>query len=120
MGAERRVLVVDDNDDVNDMMQMTLAEAGFESIAARDGAVARDLLRTMKFDVAIVDAILPGEPGIDLAEHIAGLGIPVVLISGDPGTIEKLPATRFPHVIKPFRMAELVEVLDVAVAIIRI
>ncbi|HSB80933.1 MAG TPA: response regulator [Candidatus Methylomirabilis sp.] len=77
----RRVLVVDDNAAIRDMLAMTLAEEGFEVEGAADGADALDKLTTATYDVVLSDLQMPRLDGLSLLREIRRkeIGIPVII-----------------------------------------
>jgi two-component system, OmpR family, response regulator len=115
-----RVLVVDHEPPVSELLADTLDAAGFAATAAYCAEEAHLLLRHERFDAALVDVSMPGESGTDLAEWLTVAGVPVILITGNPknGAYVR-PASR-PCLHKPFGIARLVEtltaIMDTAVA----
>lgn len=67
-----RVLVVDDDEEVLDMLGDALRARGFEVATASDGQAAIDLAATFEPDVALVDVVLPDVSGITLASILRG------------------------------------------------
>lgn len=65
-----KILVVDDEIQVQRLLMQTLSRHGFECVAASDAASARKRLAEKAFDVALCDVRMPGESGISLAKHI--------------------------------------------------
>jgi two-component system, OmpR family, phosphate regulon response regulator OmpR len=104
----KHVLIVDDDPELCEALTRALAdgEGKYLVSTAANAQDARWLAAHEQFDAAIVDVTLPGELGTSLAEHLAGLGIPCVLMSGDHR--EKTPhRRRFRLVNKPFRLETL-------------
>jgi len=104
----KHVLIVDDDPELCEALTRALADGvgRFLVSTAANAQDARWLAAHEQFDAAIVDVTLPGELGTSLAEHLAGLGIPCVLMSGDMR--EKTPSRRrFRLVNKPFRLETL-------------
>jgi signal transduction histidine kinase len=83
-GRSVRILLVDDDDLVRDMLQTALSSAGHDVSASADGAHALAALARERFDLVITDLSLPGMSGFDIARGVkrAGPEIPVVLLSG--------------------------------------
>jgi len=105
--APCRVLVVDDQEDIRAMLLEFLSGVGFRAAAAADAAAARRAAARERFDVAVIDAVLRGEPGLDLAREFAGQGVAVVMMSGHFAALAQLRALGIPALGKPFRLAEL-------------
>lgn len=116
MGRVRHLLVVDDDDRIRELLKAFLTRAGFRVSAAPGGEVARRLLESLDFDLAILDVMMPGENGLSLAAWIrnrpgsAGR-LPVLMLTarGDPSDrIEGLRIGADDYLAKPFEPEELV------------
>ncbi len=83
---DRRVLIVDDDDDFRHLMKSQLSHAGYTVLDARDAASALHIARTSRPDVITVDLLMPGIDGwsfIDkLRQEPALANIPIVVVSG--------------------------------------
>jgi PAS domain S-box-containing protein len=121
-GGETRpggcVLVVEDEDVVRRVIVRTLEEAGFQTLQARHGLEALDILNREYSSITIVltDLIMPVLNGIELTRRIAEIGmqLPVVWMSGHP--LEAIPeaqsgAEAIPFMAKPINPTQLVELL---------
>jgi two-component system OmpR family response regulator len=107
------ILVVEDDDAVRALLGDILDYAGYEFTLANGAAEMRIALDAGNFDVAIIDVSLrDGEDGFALAELASDKGCGVILTTGDPDQRSKLEASGRQHVIKPFRMAELTDLID--------
>jgi signal transduction histidine kinase/ActR/RegA family two-component response regulator len=120
--APRRILIVEDNDDVREMLRDALIAAGHQVTVATDGAAAvNDALRGRP-DLAIVDIGLPVLDGYEVARQIrAGDGVPPLLIAltgyGRPEDRERALAAGFVrHLAKPIDPQQLFDVIAEAVA----
>ena len=67
------------------------------------------MLRSSQFDLALIDACLPGLSGLQLAEIAANENTPVLLISGHPDINATLASCGFPHLPKPFSLDALLQ-----------
>jgi len=108
--AGKVVLIVDDDAQVLKMTSLLLASAGYETVEATTPAEALALATQIKFDVLLVDAVLPGMSGPDLADElsISQVFAKIVFMSGlDPIAI--LMAFGKPCVVlqKPFSSKDL-------------
>jgi DNA-binding response OmpR family regulator len=116
--AVKRILVVDDEQPIRDLLREALTEAGFEVHTAADSDQALGLIRDMLFDAAILDFVLPDMNGIQLHSEIRRLDTDLaqrtLFISGVDQTDEWLKyyddAGGF--VAKPFDVAALVAQLE--------
>ena len=81
-GASPHVLVVDDDARLRDLLRQFLGRNGFMVTTAADASEARARLSVLAFDLAVVDVMMPGESGLDLARHIrASMPLPVLLLT---------------------------------------
>jgi DNA-binding response OmpR family regulator len=113
----RRVLVVDDEPVICDTVAAFLKEwPGTEVVVAMTGKVGAETLRDDHFDLALIDALLPGLSGITLANLAANDHTPVLLFSGHPEVNEKLERFGCPHLEKPFSLEKLLDAAEHAVA----
>lgn len=68
--AEKRILVVDDDDSVREMLPRVLAGEGYQVWAAADGTAAIEMAAAIKFDLVLLDLNLPGKSGWDTFEAL--------------------------------------------------
>ena len=116
MAHPKHILVVDDDGDVRNFVVDMLREHGHWVSGAIDGKSMRDILTLgVPFDAIILDALMPGESGKDLALHAKELGLPLVMISGSPEVIQFTIEHGLQLLEKPFRMSELFDALDQAI-----
>lgn len=116
----RRVLVVDDEPDLVELLTIVLSRAGFEVWTACDGTSALTTLGDTAFDVALVDVGLPHGSGIEVltilrSEPGPNQHTPVVLLSAyaAPENVERgLGAGADVYMTKPFKWADLIETLS--------
>ena len=102
------ILVVDDLADVSDILALALENAGHAVTAAPGAAEARGLLRDQRFDLAVVDLLMPREDGAALVSELDRAGVAVIVTSGHPEAVERLGLANLPFLLKPFRMAQLI------------
>ena len=105
----RRVLVVDDDEQVRDGLMSSLQDAGFATLGAEDGAAAlRQLDRGAEVDAVVTDYAMPGLNGLDLINevHARRPGLPAILLTGDlqdlaAGAFSRLNGEPFALLRKP-------------------
>jgi DNA-binding response OmpR family regulator len=110
MRDKPRVLVVEDEFLVRDMIAYELIYAGFDVMAAESAETALGLLDKVDgIDLLFTDIKLPGMDGWHLAEKIRArkTGLPVIYASGYPERMRLLPASIFLH--KPYRPSEVLQ-----------
>ena len=106
------LLVIDDDTRLRDLLQRYLSEQGFRVTTATDTTDARAKLRSLAFDLLIVDIMMPGESGLSLTRTLrAESQVPILLLTamskaGD--RIEGLSSGADDYLSKPFEPQELV------------
>ena len=105
------VLVVDDDQKIRDLLGRYLAEHGFRVTTAADAASARAGMRGLEFDIVLLDVMMPGENGLDLARDLkATRAIPICMLtarSEPEHRIEGLETGVDDYIPKPFAPREL-------------
>jgi two-component system response regulator PilR (NtrC family) len=109
---ERRVLVVDDEPDIRELLELTLAKMGLGVVSAGSLAQAREQLRAGRFDLCLTDMRLPDGEGLELVRHIGGLDhdLPVAVITAygsAENAVAALKAGAFDYVSKPVGLEQL-------------
>ncbi|MDE8459051.1 response regulator, partial [Klebsiella pneumoniae] len=76
------VLIVDDDQKIRDLLGRYLSEQGFRVTTAQDAATARAGMRGLEFDAVLLDVMMPGENGLDLARELkATRSIPICMLT---------------------------------------
>lgn len=101
-----RILLVDDEPDLLDLLEMDMARMGLDSARAADVAEAKSLLRQGVFDLCLTDMRLPDGSGLDIVRYIAGhaAAMPVAVITAfgsSENAVAALKAGAFDYVEKP-------------------
>ncbi len=102
-----KVLLVEDDAEMSEIIRHTLASRGFVVQAASNGREALDLLRVNKYDVIVLDWMLPGLSGVDVASSLrkAGNSTPILMLTAkntDEDTETGLDAGADDYLCKPF------------------
>ena len=107
-----RVLVVDDDVALAEMLGIVLRGEGFEPVFCADGLQAVPTFRDTKPDVVLLDLMLPGMDGIDICRAIrAESGVPIVMLTAKSDTVDivlGLESGADDYIVKPFKPKELV------------
>src|SRR5213083_1200944 len=107
-----RVLVVDDDAALAEMLGIVLRGEGFEPSFVNDGDAALGAFRREKPDVVLLDLMLPGTDGIEVCRQIrAESGVPIVMLTARSDTVDVvlgLESGADDYVVKPFKPKELV------------
>jgi len=109
------VLVVDDNDDTREMLSRRLAREGYTNVAsAAGGQEALELLQSQKFDLVLLDVIMPGLDGFAVCERLraqeATRDVPIIFLTALDDTFDKVrafSAGAVDYITKPFQPQEL-------------
>jgi two-component system phosphate regulon response regulator OmpR len=106
------VLVVDDDQKIRDLLARYLKDQGFRITAAADAASARAALRGLNFDLILLDFMMPGENGLELARSLKSTrNVPICMLtalSDAEHRVNGLEAGVDDYVAKPFEPRELV------------
>jgi DNA-binding response OmpR family regulator len=102
----KRILVVDDEPSICSILSDELTAQGFSVETAANGVEMRSRMAGRSFDLVILDAVLPGERGLDLACHVMRTGARVLMMSGDTFNIDGIVGLKRSVIAKPFRLVD--------------
>ena len=107
-----KILVVEDDLPISDLICFNLKRCGYAITACYDGLKAEELLESGEtFDLILLDVMLPGIDGFELMEYtIAPLSVPVIFITAKSSTTDRikgLTSGADDYIIKPFEIVEL-------------
>jgi two-component system, OmpR family, response regulator MtrA len=112
LATHGRVLVVDDDAALAEMLSIVLRQEGFDSRTVARGDDALEAFRGYKPDVVLLDLMLPGRDGIDVCKEIRGeSGVPIVMLTAKGDTVDVvvgLESGADDYVVKPFKPKELI------------
>ncbi|HVN11942.1 MAG TPA: MtrAB system response regulator MtrA [Kineosporiaceae bacterium] len=107
-----RVLVVDDDTALAEMLGIVLRGEGFDTSFCADGGLALEAFRASRPDLVLLDVMLPGRDGIEVCRQIrAESGVPIVMLTAKTDTVDVvlgLESGADDYVVKPFKPKELV------------
>ena len=116
MKAERRILVVDDDPGIGQMLTRALERHGFGVEATTSADEALEMAGRTSYDAALVDLVMPGRDGADLAQSLRRLlpGLPIGLLTGygNSPLIPTFERSGMAVFKKPILIQELVEFLQ--------
>ncbi len=105
-----KILIVEDEEAISDLIRMNLVKAGYRCVCAFDGNEAADQISQERFDLILLDIMLPGMNGYELLPYIKSLDIPVIFLTA-MGTLDQrvhgLRAGADDYITKPFEIVEL-------------
>jgi len=105
-----KVLIVEDEQPIRDLIALHLSEAGYKCQTAADGAVGVRKIENEKFDLILLDIMMPEIDGYELLEYIRPLDIPVIFVTAKHTLQDKVKGLRLgadDYLVKPFDMIEL-------------
>jgi DNA-binding NtrC family response regulator len=116
-GGRPRLLVVEDEPDLRELLVSRLGQLRLEVASAADGEEGLAALRRDEFDLVVMDLKMPRRTGIELlqAMRAEGMDAEVIVITGYAEietAVEALKLKAFDYITKPFRLNELVEVVE--------
>jgi len=105
------LLVVDDDQRLRSLLQRYLAANGFRVSVAADAAQARTLMRSIEFDGMVLDVMMPGESGLDLAADLRKRhDLPILMLTARGETVDRIAGLERgvdDYLAKPFEPREL-------------
>lgn len=105
-----KILIVDDEKPICDLIDLNLSAAGYHCRSVQDGLEAVDLIEKENFDLILLDVMLPGADGYDIMEYIRPLKIPVIFITAKHEVKDRVKGLKLgadDYLVKPFDMVEL-------------
>ena len=110
---EARVLVVDDETNIVELLSVSLKFQGFEVHTASNGPAALDKAREIRPDAVILDVMMPGMDGFDVVRRLRteGLRFPVLFLTARDSTEDKISGLTLggdDYVTKPFSLEEVI------------
>ncbi len=110
-GEQGRILVVDDEESVRDLLQRVLKEAGYNVVTAANGQEALDKMSELSIGVVLLDIKMPGLDGFQVLDHIRQRSdIPVIMLTaiGEVTSVrDSLALGADDYIRKPFKTREL-------------
>lgn len=106
-----KILIVDDEAAIADLIQLTLTQAGHECETAMSGNEAADKLEKGRCDLVLLDVMLPQISGFELMEYLAPTGTPVIFLTAKGALADRVRGLRLgadDYIVKPFEPMELI------------
>lgn len=112
-----RVLVVDDDDAIGDLLETLLTNDGFDVTVVRDPLKAEEVARSQRFHVALLDLMMPRQDGIETLRRLRAIDrdLAVVIVTGFPSletAVDAMKLDAMDYLRKPFAVEELRAVID--------
>ena len=109
-----KILVVDDEEHILELISYNLEAIGYETITAKDGNKALEIAKNEKVDLILLDLMLPGKDGYDVCREIRGMketkAIPIIMLTAKGEEIDKIHGLELgadDYITKPFSIREL-------------
>jgi len=109
-----KILIVDDEEMINDMIRRNLTMVGFECGQAYDGKQALEMIRQTRYDLILLDVMLPFYSGFEIKERIAD--VPIIFLTAKGSQEDKirgLTSGAEDYIVKPFDMLELIARINI-------
>lgn len=104
-----KILVVEDDEAISNLLYMDLGDEGFSCRLAPDGKAAADILEKETFDLVLLDIMLPEIDGYELLEYVKLLHIPVIFLTAMGGVKNRIQGLKLgadDYIAKPFQSGE--------------
>ena len=113
MGVSRmnKILIVEDEEAISSLIEMSLVRAGYRCETADDGLVAADKIEQNVYDLVLLDVMLPGLDGYELMDYLRPTGTPVIFITAKGSLGDRVKGLRLgadDYIVKPFEVPELI------------
>ena len=111
-----RIIIVEDEKPIAELIRLSLRRAGYHCQCVYDGLAAADVLERERFDLVLLDIMLPGVDGFSLLEYIRPTGTPVIFLTAKNAVNDRVRGLRMgaeDYIVKPFEVLELLARVDV-------
>lgn len=112
----RKILIVEDDEAISNLININLNMVGYETKQEFDGKKALDTIKREKFDLIIMDIMLPGIDGFQIMQGIKDMNIPVIFLTAKNSVIDKVKGLKLgaeDYMVKPFETVELIARIEV-------
>lgn len=113
--AKQRICVIEDEDDIAELIRLTLEQARFETMLLRNGAQAIQKIKSFKPDLILLDLMLPDTDGLDICKSLKKdpvlSHIPVIMLTAKGTEMDRIVGFELgadDYIVKPFSTRELV------------
>lgn len=110
------ILIVEDEKPISNLIKLSLTNAGYSCQCAFDGESAADMIEEKRYDLILLDVMIPYIDGFELMEYIRPFEIPVIFITAKNSVNDKVKGLRMgaeDYIVKPFEIIELLARVDV-------
>ncbi len=110
------ILIVEDEKPISDLIKLSLKGAGYFCSCAYDGETAADMIEENRYDLILLDIMIPYIDGFELLEYIKPFGIPVIFITAMNSIDDRVKGLKMgaeDYIVKPFEIIELLARVEV-------
>lgn len=107
----QRILIVEDEEAIANLIKVNLTAEGYCCICAYDGKAGADYIEKETFDLILLDIMLPEINGYELLEYVKPLGTPVIFLTAKDGVDDRIKGLKLgadDYIVKPFQIGELI------------
>lgn len=111
-----RILIVEDDKPISNLIKISLQKAGYQCCCVFDGNSAIDIVENEKFDLILLDVMLPGMDGFEILEYLKGDQVPVIFITAKADLSDRVRGLHMgaeDYIVKPFEVLELLARVEV-------
>ena len=113
-----KILIVEDEKPISELIRINLTNAGHDCTCVYDGKAAADLLENTRFDLVLLDVMLPNVDGFELMDYLRPMDIPVIVLTAKGNVDDRVKGLRLgaeDYIVKPFAIAELLARVDTVI-----
>ena len=110
------ILIVEDEKPISDLIKLSLKGAGYFCSCAYDGETAADMIEENRYDLILLDIMIPYIDGFELLEYIKPFDIPVIFITAMNSMDDRVKGLKMgaeDYIVKPFEVVELLARVEV-------
>ena len=111
-----KILIVEDEVPISNLIRISLTKEGYHCVCAFDGLAAADRLEQERYDLILLDVMLPEIDGFTLMDYIRPLEIPVIFLAAKAAAQDRVKGLKLgaeDYIVKPFDTVELLARVDV-------
>lgn len=106
----RKILIVEDEEAIANLIRINLTAEGYHCTCAYDGKMGADYIEKEFFDLILLDIMLPEISGYELLEYVKPMGTPVIFLTAKDGVDDRIKGLKLgadDYIAKPFQIGEL-------------
>ena len=112
----RKILIVDDEEKIRELIRMNLELAGYKCDEAEDGEMALEKLNKFSPNLALLDIMLPKKNGYEIAQSFIKQNVPIIFLTAKDSVTDKVKGLKLgadDYIVKPFESMELLARIEV-------